>query len=309
VLSLYTCLAQAQPTPSILAVISEVHGTVHLIKANDKEAKRVVFGMQLSEGDRVKTEKKGSVSMLFSNGNLVSLGPGKHIVISEDEMGDHAVRVNEDLAGGFSDLALRQDQKGEMGVLMKLRNDETSQLLILVSPCNTMITDQRPRLSWESLRPADEYMVRLYNSKGLVWEKTTSEHSLAFPENEKELAFGESYFWNVEGLDLIESFKSQNKKFTLLSEEEAQKVKQEEVKLTRIFSEHPKSSSLHTLLGTYYANSGLYEDAIREFELVRDANPESSLPHEILGGLYNTVGKKDLAIEELQKALSLEKEK
>lgn len=301
-------LSLAQKSSSILAVVSDVSGTVLLKKANENEARRVVFGMQLAEGDQLNTEKKGSVAMLFSNGNLISLGPDRSITVSETEMGDQAVKVNEGLAGGFSDLAMRQDQSGDMGVLIKLRNDETSQELIPGSPCNTRISTNKPDLSWESFKKADEFKVRLYNSNGLVWEKETTEKHLIFPENEAGLAYGESYFWNVEGLDLIDSFKSQNQKFTILSEVTINEVEMEEKKLNGIFQEDPNSSSLHSLLGTYYAKAGLYEDAIREFELVRDANPESTLPHEILGGLYSTVGKKDMAIAELQKALSLEKE-
>jgi len=38
-------------------------------------------------------------------------------------------------------------------------------------------------------------------------------------------------------------------------------------------------------------------------------NPDAPLPHEILGSLYSDVGNKDKAIEELQKALALAKNK
>jgi len=38
-------------------------------------------------------------------------------------------------------------------------------------------------------------------------------------------------------------------------------------------------------------------------------NPDAPLPHEILGSLYSDVGNKDKAIEELQKALLLSKNK
>jgi hypothetical protein len=63
------------------------------------------------------------------------------------------------------------------------------------------------------------------------------------------------------------------------------------------------------VLGAHYAKVGILEEAIKEFELVKEANPESSLPHEILSKLYSDVGKKNLAIIELQEALKLEKEK
>ena len=141
----------------------------------------------------------------------------------------------------------------------------------------------------------------------MVWEKRTEATHLDFPGDESGLKFGAAYFWNVEGEDLINSFRSLNQKFTVLPERKIDEIKMEKETLLGLFAEEPSSSSLHSLLGASYAAAGLLEDAIREFELVRDANPEATLPHEILGRLYSDVGKKDLAIEELQKALLIEK--
>lgn len=299
----------AQQNASVLAVISDVQGNVFLKKALKANALKAVFGMQLVQGDQVSTDKKASVTMLFSNGNLISLGSGSSITISGNQFDDQAKNIGAGLAASFSGLALRQDNKGEMGVLIALRSDETAQQIIPLSPCNTMIPTIKPGIYWESKKQADEFVVRLYNSHGLVWEKSTSATHLDFPEDESALLFGESYFWNVEGMELINSFRSVNQKFTVLSEEKVKEKELEEKKLLGLFADNPESSSLHSLLGTYYTKSGLYEDAIKEFEIVRDANPDATLPHEILGGLYSDVGKKDMAIAALQKALMLEKEK
>ena len=292
-----------------LAVISDVKGSVALIQPQSDDSYKVVFGMQLAKGDRLETGRKASVSLLFSNGNLVSLGPNSSITISGNQSGNSSMNIGAGMAGNFSDLAMRQDNKGEMGVLMDLRSDETSQQIIPLSPCNTMISTSTPGLKWDSRKPADEFVVRLYNGQGLVWEKRTTATSLTFPQDEADLEYGQSYFWNVEGEDLINSFRSLNQKFTILPEEKIKEIKEEEEKLLGMFTDDPGNSSLHSLLGAYYAKAGLFEDAISAFERVRDSNPEATLPHEILGGLYSDVGKKDLAIAELQKALMIEKEK
>lgn len=309
ILFLLPCHNIAQSSASALAVISDVKGSVYLNTAGSDEPLKAVFGTRLGQGDQVETGKKASVTMLFSNGNLISLGANSSITISGNQSGGSSRNIGAGMAGNFSDLAMRQDNKGEMGVLMDLRSDETSQQLNPLSPCNTMIPTNRPGLKWESRKPADEFVVRLYNGEGLVWEKRTTATHLAFPEDEPGLEFGVSYFWNVEGEDLINSFRSLNQKFTVLPEEKIKEVKQEKERLFETFSEDPDNSSLHSLLGAYYAATGLLEDAIREFELVRDTNPEATLPHEILGGLYSDVGKKDLAIAELQRALLIEKGK
>ena len=299
----------AQNSGSALAVISDVRGTVLVNIAGDDEPMKAVFGTQLFQGDQLETGKKANVTMLFSNGNLINLGGNSNITISGNQSGSPSRNIGSGMAGNFSDLAMRQDNKGEMGVLMDLRSDETSQLILPLSPCNTMILNNTPSMKWVSKKPADEYVVRLYNGQGLVWEKRCSATSLEFPKDEAPLEYGASYFWNVEGEDLIHSFRSLNQKFTILPESKIKEILMEEQNLLEVFKDDPESSSLHSLLGSYYAKSGLLEDAITEFEIVRDANPDATLPHEILGELYSDVGKKDLAIAELQKALILEKEK
>jgi hypothetical protein len=299
----------AQNSRSALAVISDVQGSVLVnIEGND-EPMKAVFGTQLVQGDQIETGRKASVTMLFSNGNLISLGANSNITISGNQSGNPSRNIGVGMAGNFSELAMRQDNKGEMGVLMDLRSEATSQQIIPMSPCNTMISTLKPRLQWESLKPADEFVVRIYNSQGLIWEHRTTDTYLDFPEKEAALEHGTSYFWNVEGEDLIHSFRSLNQKFTVLTDEKIIEKKLEEEKLNGFFADDPDNSSLRSLLGAYYAKNGLLEEAIHEFEMVRDANPEATLPHEILGGLYSDVGKKDLAIAELQKALLLEKEK
>lgn len=298
----------AQSNTAALAFISDVQGSVYLNKRGSDDPLKAVFGTQLVQGDQVETGRRARVSMLFSNGNLISLGPNSNITISGNQSGNGSRNIGAGMAASFSDLAMRQDNKGEIGVLMDLRSDESSQQIIPLSPCNTMISTNKPKLSWESRKPADEYVVRLYNGEGLVWEKRTTATHLEFPGDESGLEFGTSYFWNVEGEDLINSFRSLNQKFTILPEGDISKIKDEEQKLYGKFQDDQGSSSLHSLLGAYYAKAGLLEEAIGEFELVRDANPDSTLPHEILGNLYSDVGKKDLAIAELQRALLIEKE-
>jgi hypothetical protein len=299
----------AQNSGSYLATISDVRGTVLVNIAGNDEPMKAVFGTQLVQGDQLETSRKASVTMLFSNGNLISLGPNSSITISGNQSGSGSRNIGAGMAGNFSDLAMRQENKGEMGVLMDLRSDETSQQIIPLSPCNTMISTLKPRLQWESLKPADEFVVRIYNSQGLIWEHRTTATYLEFTEDEAGLEFGVSYFWNVEGEELIQSFRSLNQKFTILPEGKIKEIQKEEKNLLEVFKDDPENSSLHSLLGSYYAKYGLLENAITEFELVRDANPDATLPHEILGGLYSDIGKKDLAIAELQKALMLEKEK
>jgi len=82
-----------------------------------------------------------------------------------------------------------------------------------------------------------------------------------------------------------------------------------ETLIRKTFANDSDSSSLHSFLGAFYINQGLLQDAINEFVIISGMNPDAPLPHEILGSLYSDAGNKDKAIEELQKALALSKNK
>jgi tetratricopeptide (TPR) repeat protein len=86
-------------------------------------------------------------------------------------------------------------------------------------------------------------------------------------------------------------------------------VEENENTIRNTFKNDPESSSLHSVLGAYYVNKGLLQDAIIEFQAIAKLNTDAALPHELLGSLYSEVGDKDKAIDELQKALNLAKDK
>ena len=105
----------AQNSGSALAVISDVQGSVFLNTAGSEEPLKAVFGTQLVQGDQIETGRKASVTMLFSNGNLISLGANSNITISGNQSGGSSRNIGSGMAGNFSDLAMRQDNKGEIG--------------------------------------------------------------------------------------------------------------------------------------------------------------------------------------------------
>src|ERR1035437_2623344 len=132
---------------------------------------------------------------------------------------------------------------------------------------------------------------------------------MSYPENEKGLEFGESYFWNVEGEYPFNTGETANHKFSVLSLEKSKEVKENENTIRNTFKNDLESSSLHSFLGAYYYNIGLLQDAICEIQIIAKINMDAALPHEILGSLYSEVGDKDKAINELQKALIMIKNK
>jgi len=227
------------------------------------------------------------------------VSPGENVI----QAGEDARKDEQVLKGGHR---LRPQ---DVGALAGLRASDKEETIELTSPYNTLIRTNLPTFSWIPKKEYDKFIVNLYNSKGLVWSKKIDKSPLILSENEKGLDFGETYFWNVEGEDLLDNEKSSNYRFSVLSVEKFKEVINQEDLIRKTFYNDPDSSSLHSFLGAYFMNQGLLQDAINEFQIVSRINPDASLPHEILGSLFSDAGNKDRAIEELQKALALSKDK
>ena len=302
----------AQQPSQCQAVITGMTGDVLIKQANKNEFVKAYWGTQLFQGDKIKTAANSEATLTLSNSSIIKLGSGSDLTISGDmslstESSGNVKKISSAMMINISALTSKREPRKETGALAGLRGYEVEQLIEPITPYNTLIKSNRPSFSWITKKSFDNCIVNLYGSKGLVWSKKTSDTSLKYPENEKELAFGESYFWNVEGEDLIDNKKSVNRKFSVLSPEKSKEVEEQESIIKNTFRDESESSSLHSVLGAYYINQGLLQDAINEFQIISNINADAPLPHEILGSLYSDVGNKDKAIEELQKALALAK--
>jgi tetratricopeptide (TPR) repeat protein len=311
---LETTDSTAQESSPFVAVITSINGNVLLKKAGKTEFVKTFWGTQLYQGDQLKTTDNADVSLIYSNNSVVKLGPNNLITInktepSATEKAGNVKKVSSAMMVNMSALTSKRQSKNDVGALAGLRGTGIEESIELTSPANTLIRTDRPTFMWIPRKPYDKFIVNLYNSKGLVWSNKVSENTLKFPETEKGLEPGETYFWNVEGEDLLDNKKSSSYKFSVLSFEKSKEVKDQEALIRKTFDNDSDSSSLHSFLGAFYINQGLLQDAINEFEIISGMNPDAPLPHEILGSLYSDAGNKDKAIEELQKALSLAKGK
>lgn len=307
-------LSVAQQPAQCIAVITEINGNAFLKKSTKSEFTKASWGTQLFEGDQIKTSDRSEAKLLFSNSSFISLGANSMITISGKESpatdtSGNVKKVSSAAMVNLSAFILKRDDKKDVGALAGMRSVNTEQIIEPTSPYNTLIKTNYPSFSWISKKSFDKYIVNLYNSKGLVWSNKVSGTMMKYPDNEKGLEFGESYFWNVEGEDLLDNKKSSSFKFSILPTDKSKEVLVQEALIRNTFDNDASSSSLHSFLGAYYINHGLLQDAIDELQVVARINPDAPLPHEIMGSLYSDVGNKDRAIEELQKALALSKSK
>lgn len=303
-------ISYAQQSVKCLAVITEINGEALIKEVGMSAFNKASWGNQLFIGDQIATSDKSDVKLLFSDNRLIVLGPNSMITISGKETPltqplGNVKTISSASMINLSALTSGRDEKKDVGALAGVRSITFSQAIELATPFNTLIKTDRPSFSWQTKQPFDKFTVNLYNSKGLVWSKKVTGLSMEYPESENGLESGESYFWNVEGEYLIDTDKSANHKFSILPSEKLIEITNNESIIRDTFKDNPESSSLHSVLGAYYYDQGLLQDAINEFQVIAKININAALPHEILGSLYSDVGEKDKAIQELQKALML----
>lgn len=303
-------LSYAQQSSECVAVITEINGKALLKEAGMSSFVKATWGTRLFKGDQVATDDKSEVKLLYADNNFIVLGPNSMITVSGKESDitepiGEVKRVKSAAIVNLSSLTISRDERKDVGALAGVRSVSVTNAIEPDTPYSTVIKNDRPSFSWHTEQEFDKYTVNLYDSKGLVWSSKITGSTMKYPENEKALTSGESYYWNVEGEYLKDTERSASHKFTVISSEKYKEITAHESAIRSSFIKNPESSSLHSVLGAYYIDQGLIQDAISEFRIIAGINPDAPLPHEILGSLYSDIGEKDKAIEELQKALAL----
>jgi len=166
------------------------------------------------------------------------------------------------------------DLIGKSGVLMG-PGDEGHPIALL-SPVGTGVIGVRPVFRWRALDGAESYVVKIYDAdfnevaaspqlSGTVW---TATHSLER---------GQTYSWQLTaragGKEIVSPIKpAPDAKFMVLNQTKAGELA------------HARNAggNSHLTLGILYAQSGLLDDAEREFQALLRANPQSTLVRKLL---------------------------
>jgi hypothetical protein len=163
---------------------------------------------------------------------------------------------------------------GKSGVLMGPA--EEGHPIALLSPVGTVVMGVRPVFRWRPLAGAEGYVVKIYDADfnevaaspqliGTVWTATRS------------LERGRTYSWQLTaraaGKEIVSPIKpAPDAKFMVLNQTKAGELA------------HAKTASgnSHLTLGILYAESGLLDDAEREFQALLRTNPQSTLVRKLL---------------------------
>ena len=137
-----------------IALVTEIQGDVQLKRAGQSGLNECVWGTQLQNGDNIQTSANGRISLLFSNGNLISLGPSGAMTISSGStsagIGSESIgNIESELAADLSLIIVQRDEEGGFDALAGLRSGRGGSEIGLTGPCNTAVSDNRPSFQWK----------------------------------------------------------------------------------------------------------------------------------------------------------------
>jgi hypothetical protein len=121
-------VSPAQQSANCSAVITEISGVVLIKKINKPEFLEAFWGMQLFQGDQVKTTDNSWVSLLFANSDLLKLDANSMLTVSGNEPAAAAQyretsrNISAAIMDNFSALAFRRDDEVEKGWMADASN-------------------------------------------------------------------------------------------------------------------------------------------------------------------------------------------
>ena len=293
-----------------IGLVTDVVGSVELAKAGSDTFSKADWGTPLFEGDRVRTAASSEAVVLFSNSNMLTIRAGNTFTVSASSVSSPALSgpvkaVDGELMAAASDLTLHRAGQGEIEVLGGLRSGGASADIEISFPRNSKITSARPQFSWTSAGDFEEYKVTVRTANGAVWSGSTSDMEMMYPADAPALVAGETYFWQVDGEDMLDVASSPLVSFEVLSDANLAKIEAGKAQITALFDGASLSSGQLYMIGSMYVKQGLIADAITTFKQISESNPQAAMPHEILGKLYYEIGLKDEAVRALQTAIAL----
>jgi tetratricopeptide (TPR) repeat protein len=311
-LGLFISILSSQELPPYQAIITDIQGSVLIKRSQKSDFVNAVWGIQLFAGDHLKTMDQSSVSLLFSNNNLIMLGANSTLTIAQNQINtDQSTLPSLNLSVEFPEqvplLSFRKKKNGEVGALAGLRSGGGNEI-VLISPRNSKISNLKPKFRWQSYKEYESYKITLYNDQGKLWTRTVNGSPYQLADVDENLVPGKSYFWYVEGQDLFDTKRSESIQFEVPDMDEYDEFNSRSDDILKMFENNSSSNSYHLVLGSFYEKEGYYLDAIAIFEKISHMNHRASLPHQILGNLYQKIGLKDMAIHELEKAVELSSE-
>ncbi len=287
-----------------MAFVAEFSGKVEVARGAAKTADPVTLGLPLRRGDKIQVGPGGAATLLFNDGDMLELPERTALTIgarpaakkggNEEVMAGVFKSVSQGVVGGTRETGLV--------ALAPVRGGGTASILI-VAPRQTELLDDRPAFRWHAVPGATRYKVALAGESGPLWERETTDSTLAYPADAAALARESDVTWELSAFGASGVLRKETSDFRIKSEADATEIRRHLGVIDG--AGLPEGRSRDFLAGAYLAGQGLLEDASTRFASLCADHPDEPAAHEALGRIYRAVGRSDEAAAELQKALAL----
>ncbi|MEO0161218.1 MAG: hypothetical protein ABIL74_02990 [candidate division WOR-3 bacterium] len=273
-----------------VAIVTAIEGDVKIHKGEGKEVCKAELESAIFIGDSLATGENSEITIFYNNGKITSLGPKTGMKISMPRDTTH--RGDEDQEGGevapsvISSLFAFSATGERTGVKILVRGDEDSLALKVIEPGNTALITNKPDFIWHKFQNAQKYSIVVQKMGNIIWQKTSTDTFLKYPEDAPELGPG-SYLLKIFALKANDTLSSTERFFKILKPEVVSNII---TALNNIKTQNPDSFTLNYLSARICEENGLILDAIRAYEESLKLKPNEPLILKSLSLLYNKYG-------------------
>ncbi|GCA73564.1 hypothetical protein MiTe_00380 [Microcystis aeruginosa NIES-2520] len=265
--------------------IFQVKGKVTVKKPQWKKTLPASVGLTLSFDDKLEVAANASVKVYCSNQQTWTVKTGKYIVSSGCPRGNSVISLP-----NSNNTTLRPPGNTEK-VLAKLP--------YLITPRETNIITNRPRMRWNAVPGATNYTIKI---DGVNWETQTNKTEIVYP-GEPPLEAATLYRVTIKANNGASYPSDQKKVGFIILDEQTKKTVLDALKTVQQQQLSPEEAGL--VLAHLYRGYGLYGDAVEVLEGLVKQNSQVATVYQLLGDTYLKIGLPQLAKKPYDKALKL----
>jgi len=280
-----------------IALISSLSGKVEVQRDHEKKLHVVRLGEHLFEDTVIYTRENSRASLLFSNGLVITVYPNSRLVLSPRDVDEKkgsplAVSVSQGVMKGirgiFSEEKKTETLTAVPGFRKKIEEEEMG--VRVLYPRNSMILTSRPYFRWRTQGKGRVFLVSLTlkGMGGRLWTIHSKETDIPYPERQKGLDRGQTYFLKVESMDDPTLYDEVY--FRVLEAQEAEEARRVKKEMNDLQKLNPNDSTPIFILVTYYKRKGLYHKALAELDALERESPRERFILEAEREIFAKIG-------------------
>ena len=250
-------------------IIMDIRGDLSVVR--NGQMRKVGLGELLYPGDVIELAKDDSLTINYLESGQQEHWPGSMKAVVGTVQSEHipsgVLIVNEKVVLP----EIQSPQKGSFTLrgVSRLGEVNLNNKIEVAGLSNTAILEQQPTFNWKLLNGTDIYTVTLYLEPDgkLLWQRTTTEGRLSYPQSEEPLTFGAHYKWKVAGLKNGTVIVKRRSYFYLPEEKDIADVRAGIAHFQEELSRNSQATSAHLAYIFFLENCRLYDAALTQYEI------------------------------------------